>query len=382
MIDPATAYTIHMNVPEGDWVVAWSEFVAVGVFPPSWATNARWLPMPLDQGNYAFFYLGTDQDRSIAQMGYALTVFPPTSNWMGSLAILVAFGNDLAHAFKLAFSDDGSATITSALYIDGPLTARNVKGIDFFNDSAGHYEDDYYALYSAPNGVGPVVGSTMRFADPVPCGTLPPSRGAVKAPLADPPLPAGPEADMPERLPADPAEDPLWGETVIPFFAVSGDLPVQEQMQHNPYYLMSHYRYWKRIGWFPWLGGPDHTQAVQRTVGFTSTTSLSLTDTLGITVESDGGFKLGGASLGLSTKLVEELGITLSQSDQVLVTEQLSDTYHFADKEQALICAYGLAHRYELWRGDLSTQVAAWEAVSDSETMYTNYPRDKEPSGH
>jgi hypothetical protein len=266
-------------------------------------------------------------------------------------------------------------SITSLEYPGGLMAIYNMQGTDWVVGT-GEWQDPLYVLLPPPgwSGGALVPGSeVLTLQQPTPCGTYPALFDAVRQPLPTLPIPTSIDSPVPERLPADASQDPLVGEMRIPFYLVAGDLSLDQQVANNPWYVMRHYHYWSLLPHaYRRYAGAAEDQELDWEVGTEIDSSASLSDTMGITVQADGGFKLGDLSAGLSEKFTQELGITISTTEKVLTTEKISQTFHFLDGEEAIVANYVVGHRYELSRAD-GTLVRTWDVIANDMLTGANY---------
>ncbi len=369
MIDPATAYAIQGEGAPNIFLEPRMYLPGLLVFYPEAPDQAgRWLPMPVADDVYALFYASGPSAGGDAR-GLALTM---TIDNGRMAAQVTPFQGALSQQFRIVNNTLNFGMITALEYPGGPMAVYNVQGTDWW--ALGTWPDPTFVLLPPP-GWGALVpdSDVVTLQQPTPCGIYPELSGAGGQPLPALPIPTSIDSPVPERVPADPAQDPLVGEMRIPFYLVAGDLSIDQQVANNPWYVMRHYQYWYLLPHaYRRYGGAAEDQELDWEVGTETDSSASLSDTMGITVQADGGFKLGGLSAGLSEKFTQELGIALSTTEKVLTTEKISQTFHFVDGEAAIVANYVVGHRYELSRAD-GTLIRTWDVIANDMLTGANY---------
>lgn len=191
-------------------------------------------------------------------------------------------------------------------------------------------------------------------------------RGPVREPLSPPPQITSVDQELPERVPSDRSQDPVYGEMALPFLVIEDNLTRAQQVQYSLYYVLRHTRYYKLSPpQFKRRAGPSQSYSKTVTIGISHDQSTSLTKTLNMTVMADGGFSFGDLSVHLSATIEKSLAIEQTSTTNKMETTEIHKEYNLLDGEAAVIAVYQLVHAFDLFRADDGSFVRRWEVVND-----------------
>jgi len=383
LVDPTMSYLLQPQVDGGQYKTMILSAVADGfglrgTLAP-WAMDpddaggnpqVQLLFVPLDNGLYAITIVDCDiVDDNGA--GYALTDGVSSVDTGGAITQFLPYTGGLSQAWSLVDNGDGTLSIKSA-GTDSLLAVYDEANCDVGGMSVGSG-----SLYMVKSDGSQQFGdrrvaSAFMLTALTRCGTYPAAVGPVQTPVPLPPTPTSVDQQMPTRVPDDSSNDPVFGEVVLPYFMVLGDLAVDRQVNVNPYYLLRHSRYYDRTSIYQRQTGPQYTATLDITTGMTQTDSQSITDTTTMQVMADGGFSFGPLSADVSASIENSLVVERTSTTEVMTTVQSSVSQTLNDGEGALFANYVLVHAFELFRAD-GTSVRRWVMSNQNDVYAAEY---------